>query len=205
MNNTKAVLPAYGLCSEAGGLRPSFTWSQVRKKMAPHLQAASFFKKTNLITLKSNRKKKSQARKKKKKTLNSILVCELVSVSVHPVLRREGHFIKVAAITAAFTWLDQHGQPLKPLTIRARKGHRHGAGVTWRAAPSIRTHAAVVGPVEADAHTFPIGQVDWLCDFLSWGAAFPFLWSSYESREIRVITWVIMIIISWNQDKWINK
>lgn len=67
MTNTKAVLPAYGLCSEAGGLRPSFTWSQVRKKMAPHLQVASFFKKTNLVTLKSNRKKKSQARKKKKR------------------------------------------------------------------------------------------------------------------------------------------
>lgn len=195
MNNTKAVLPAYGLCSEAGGLRPSLIWSQVRKKMAPRLQAASFFKKTNLVTLKSNRKKKAKQKNP------SILVCELMSVSVHPVLRREGHFIKVAAIIAAFTWLDQHGQPLKLLTIRARKGHRHGAGAAWRAAPSIRTHAAVVGPVEADARTFPIGQVDWLCDFLSWGAGFPFLWLSYESREIRVITWVIMIIISWNQDK----
>lgn len=73
MNNTKAVLPAYGLCSEAGGLRPSLTWSQVRKKMAPRLQAASFFKKTNLVTLKSNRKKKNQARKKKDSQFNSSL------------------------------------------------------------------------------------------------------------------------------------
>lgn len=71
MNNTKTVLPAYGLCSEAGGLRPSLTWSQERKKMAPRLQAASFFKKTNLVTLKSIRKKK--AKQKKKKSLNSSL------------------------------------------------------------------------------------------------------------------------------------
>lgn len=73
MNNTKAVLPAYGLCSEAGGLRPSFTWSQVRKKMAPRLQAASFFKKTNLVTLKSNRKKKTKQEKKKDSQFNSSL------------------------------------------------------------------------------------------------------------------------------------
>ncbi len=96
-------------------------------------------------------------------------------ISVHPVLRREGHFIEVAAVVAAFTWLDEHGRPLETLAVRADKGHRYGACAPWRAAPSVRAHAAVVGPVEADTHTFSIGQADGLWGFLGRGALLPFL------------------------------
>lgn len=60
--------------------------------MAPRSEVSSFIKKVNLTALKSNKKKSS-----------SILVDELVCISVHPVLRREGHLVEVAAVIAAFT------------------------------------------------------------------------------------------------------
>lgn len=99
-----------------------------------------------------------------------VLVCELVCISVHPVLWRERHFIEVAAVVAAFTRLDEHGRPLETLAIRADKGHGYGACAAWRATPPICTHTAVVGPVETDAHTLSVGQVDGLHGFLSLGA-----------------------------------
>lgn len=111
-----------------------------------------------------------------KKNNSSVLVYELVCISIHPVLWREGHFIQVATVVAAFTWLDEHSRPLETLAIRADKGHGDGACAPWRAAPSIHAHAAVVGPVEADTHTFPIGQASGLRGFLGWGALLPYLW-----------------------------
>lgn len=72
------------------------------KKMAPRLEASSFVEKVDLITL----KKKS---KQNKNPSSSVLVYEFMCVSVHPVLRRERHFVEVAAVVAAFARLDEHG------------------------------------------------------------------------------------------------
>lgn len=96
-------------------------------------------------------------------------------ISVHPLLWREGHFIEVTTVVAAFTRLDEHGRPLETLTVRADKGHGDGACAAWRAAPSVCAHTAVVGPVEADTHTFSVGQADGLWGFLGRGALLPSL------------------------------
>lgn len=90
-------------------------------------------------------------------------------------LWRESHFIEVAAVTAAFTRLDEHGRPLETLAVRADEGHGYSACAAWRAAPSVCTHTAIVGSVETDAHAFSIRQVDGLRGFLGLGALLPFL------------------------------
>lgn len=97
-------------------------------------------------------------------------------VSVHPLLRREGHFVEVAAVVATFARLDEHGRPLEALAVLADEGDGHGACAARRAAPAVRAHAAVVGPVEADAHAVSVGQADGLGGFLGRGALLPFLW-----------------------------
>lgn len=137
------------------------------KKMAPRLEASSFVEKVDLITLKKNQNKTNPS--------SSVLVYEFMCVSVHPVLRRERHFVEVAAVVAAFARLDEHGRPLEALAVRADEGHGYRARATWRAAPSVRTQTAVVGPVEADAHTLSVGQADGLRGFLGRGALFPSL------------------------------
>lgn len=144
------------------------------RKMAPGLKVSSFVKKVDLITFKLHKK-------------SSVLVCELVRVSVHPLLWGEGHFVEVAAVVAAFTRLDEHGRPPEVLAVRADEGHGCGARAAWRAAPSVRAHAAVVGPVEADARAVSVGQADGLCGFLGRGALPPFLWLDDKSRAMRVI------------------
>lgn len=106
---------------------------------------------------------------------SSVLVYVLVCVAIHPVLRGEGHFVEVAAVLAAFAGLDEHGRPLEALSIRAHEAYGHSARAAWRAASTVRAHAAVVGPIETDTHAFPVGQVEWLGGFLGRGAAFPSL------------------------------
>lgn len=103
------------------------------------------------------------------------LVSEFVCVSVHPVLRREGRFVEMAAVVPAFTGLDEHGGPLEALAVWADKGHRYGACAAWRAAPAVCTHTTVVGPVEADAQAFAVGQADGLWGFVCWGTLLSFL------------------------------
>lgn len=95
-----------------GCLWSSLTWGQMRT-MAPSLEASSSIKKVDLIVLIRN-----------KKSSSSVLVCELVCISIHPVLWRESHFIEVAAVIAAFTRLDEHSRPLETLAVWADKGHR---------------------------------------------------------------------------------
>lgn len=74
---------------QSGGcLKSSLTWSQVRK-MAP------------CLSLRESHPHHIQINKSLNPT--SVLVYELVCISVHPVLWRECHFIKVAAVIAAFT------------------------------------------------------------------------------------------------------
>lgn len=147
---------------------------------------SSFSKKVDLSTLKQNKKK------------SSVLVYELVCISVHPVLWREGHFIEVAAVVAAFTWLDEHGWPLETLAIWTDKGQWYGARAAWCAAPSIRTHTAVVGPVEAYAHTFSVGQADGLRGFLGWRALLPFLCLDGKSKEMNVM---VCVLPNWPQEQ----
>lgn len=65
----------------------SLTWSQMRK-MAPRLEVTFLTEKVDLNKIYNN---------------PSVLVNELVCVSVHPVLWRKGHFIEVAAVITAFT------------------------------------------------------------------------------------------------------
>ena len=96
-------------------------------------------------------------------------------VSVHPLLRGQGHFVEVAAVVAAFTRLDEHGRPLEALAVWADKGHGYGARASRRAAASVRTHAAVVWPVEADAHTLSVGQAGGLWGLVGRGALLPSL------------------------------
>lgn len=96
-----------------------------------------------------------------------------MSIPIHPVLWRESHFVQVAAVTAAFTRLDEHGRPLETLAVWADEGHGYSACAAWRAAPSVRTQAAVVGSVETDAHAFSIRQVDGFRGFLGLGALLP--------------------------------
>lgn len=164
-----AVPPACGLCSQVAACGLSLTWSQMRKT-APRLEESSFFQKADLITLKSKQTNNNNNKKR-----STVLVYELVCVSVHPVLRGEGHFIEVAAVVAAFTGLYKHGGPLEALAVRAHKGHGNGARAAWRAAPAVRAHTAVVGPVEADTHTLSVRQVDGFWGFLGWGAGLSFL------------------------------
>lgn len=104
-------------------------------------------------------------------------------VSVHPVLWREGDVIQVATVTAAFARLDEHGRLLETLAIRADKSHGHSARAAWRAAPPVRAHAAVRGPVESDTHTFSVGQVDGLRGFLGLGTLLPFLVVKHKTNQ----------------------
>lgn len=117
-------------------------------------------------------------------------------VSVHPVLWRECHFIEVATVVTAFAWLDEHGWPLEALAVRADEGHRYCACAAWRAAPSVCTHTAVVGPVEAGAHTLSVGQADGLWGFLCWGALLPSLWLDNNSNRMSVIFWIIVNVVA---------
>lgn len=82
----------------------------------------------------------------------------------------------MSTVIATFTRLDEHGRPLETLSVGADKGHRDSACAAWRAAPPVRTHSTVVGPVEADTRAFSIGQADGLGGFLGRGALLPFLW-----------------------------
>lgn len=108
--------------------------------------------------------------------LASRLINKFVCVAVHPVLWRERRFIEVVAVTAAFTWLDEHGRLLEALAVRADKSHRHGVRTARRAAAAVRTHTAVVWSVETNALTFSVGKGDRLWGFLRWGAVLTFLW-----------------------------
>ena len=85
------------------------------------------------------------------------LVDELVRVPVHPVLRGHGRLVEMAAVLAALAGLDEHGLALEALAVRAGEGHGHGARAARGAAAAIRAHAAVVGPVEADAVALAVG------------------------------------------------
>lgn len=96
-------------------------------------------------------------------------------ISVHPLLWRQGHFVEVAAVVAAFTRLDEHGRPLETLAVQADKGHGYGACAAWRTAASVSTQAAVVRPVQADAHTLSVGQAGGLRGFVGRGALLPSL------------------------------
>lgn len=80
-------------------------------------------------------------------------------ISVHPVLWREGHFVQVAAVAAALTRLDEHDRPLETFGVWANEAHGHRARAPRRAAPFIRAGATMVGPVQADAPAFAVGQV----------------------------------------------
>lgn len=91
-------------------------------------------------------------------------------VSIHPVLWWQGHFVEMAAFLATLARLDEHGVSLETLAIRAHKSHRNGARATRRAAAAIRTHAAVIGPVEADTLTLAIRQTHGFWGFWSRGA-----------------------------------
>lgn len=116
-------------------------------------------------------------------------------VSVQPLLGREGHFVEVAAVVAAFTRLDEHGRPPEALAVWADKGHGRGARAARRAAPPVRAHAAVVWSVETDARASPVGQADGLCGLLGRGALFPSLWLEDKSKSMHV-TLSVMIEIS---------
>lgn len=126
------------------------------------------------------------------KNHSSILVFELVCVSIHPVLWREGHFIEVAAVMITFTGLDKHDRPLEMLSIRTDKGHRYGACAAWWAAPLVCTHTTVVGPVAADTHTFCVGQMDGLWGFVGRGTLSPSLWLDEKHKEMSVILWSVI-------------
>lgn len=103
------------------------------------------------------------------------LVDELVCVSVHPVLRRQGCLVEMAAVLAALARLDEHGRPPEALAVGADEGHRHGARATRGAAAPVRAHATVVGPVETDALALAVGQTLGLRGLLGGGALFPIL------------------------------
>lgn len=87
----------------------------------------------------------------------------------------------MSTVIATFTRLDEHCRPLETLSVGADKGHRDSACAAWRAAPLVRTHSTVVGPVEADTRAFSIGQADGLGGFLGRGALLPFLGGDCEA------------------------
>lgn len=105
----------------------------------------------------------------------SSLVCERVRVSVHPVLWRERHFVQVAAVPAAFTRQDEHDRSLETLAIRADEAYRRRACAPWQTAPSICAGATVVGPEQADALAFTVGQVDGFWGVMDLGTLLPSL------------------------------
>lgn len=88
----------------------------------------------------------------------------------------EGHFVKMAAVVAAFTGLDEHGQPQEAFFIWANESHRHSACAARGAAPSVFTHATVVGSIEADTLALTVRQVDGFWGFVGGGTLLPFLW-----------------------------
>lgn len=96
-------------------------------------------------------------------------------VSVHPVLWRERHFVQVAAVPAAFTGKDEHDQSLETLAIRADEGYRRRACAPWQTAPSVCAAATVVGPVQAGALAFTVGQVDGFWGAMRLGTLLPSL------------------------------
>lgn len=96
-------------------------------------------------------------------------------VSVHPVLWRQRHFVQVAAVAAAFTQQDEHDRSLETLAIRADETHGHRARAPRRAAPAVCAGATVVGPVQADALAFSVGQVDGFWGAMDLGTPLPSL------------------------------
>lgn len=90
-------------------------------------------------------------------------------------LWRERHFVQVAAVPAAFTRHHEHERPLETLAIRADEAYGRRACAPWQTTPSVCAGAAVVGPVQADALAFTVGQVDGLWGAMDLGTLLPSL------------------------------
>lgn len=108
--------------------------------------------------------------------LRGTLVCELVCVSVEPLLGREGNLVQMTTLITALAGLHEHDGVVEALSLRAGKGHGGGACAAGRAAAAVHTHAAVVGPVETRAAAASIGQTQGLWGLVGTGALPPFLW-----------------------------
>lgn len=129
----------------------------------------------------------------KREKKSTLLVCELVRVPVHPVLRGQRHFVEVAAVLAALARLDEHGRPPEALAVRAHKGHGHGARASRQTtAPAIRARAAVVGPVAADAGALAVGQVGGRGRLLRLGALPASLWETGSENSPSLLSKVIV-------------
>lgn len=105
-------------------------------------------------------------------------------VSVHPVLRRERHFVQVAAVPAAFARQDEHDRALETLAVRADEAYGRRARASWQTAASICAGATVVGPVQADALAFTVGQACGFWSAMDLGTLLPSL--KVKENSVRV-------------------